>query len=156
MPGHGFSLAMQIRLDALTAGQVLVDATDASGRGWQVRTAGEGRLEIVLSDGKNSARWASDPGLFERGRTQHVVITVDGGPKTVMFVVDGTLCDGGRGPAMWLGPLCCRPAGRERRRRSDSAIHAAGRACVVAILRPARCATSRPWSSLETPRPSDR
>jgi hypothetical protein len=95
MPGKGFSLALQIRLDDLASAQVLVDATDASGRGWQVRTAGEGRLEIVLSDGETSARWASDPGLFELGRAQHVVITVDGGPKTIMFVVDGTLCDGG-------------------------------------------------------------
>jgi hypothetical protein len=100
--GQGFSLEMQIRLDNLAAGQTLVNATDAAERGWQVLTAGDGRLEIVLSDGKNSARWASDPGLIKSGRTQHVVITVDGGPKTITFVVDGKVCDGGAdGPCGW-------------------------------------------------------
>jgi hypothetical protein len=93
--GQGFSIALQVRLDALAAGQELIDATDKAGRGWQVRTMEGGRLEIVLSDGRTSARWASDPGLLKSGRTQHVVITVDGGPKTITFVVDGKLCDGG-------------------------------------------------------------
>jgi hypothetical protein len=29
------------------------------------------------------------------GKRQHVVVTVDGGPKIITFVVDGVLCDGG-------------------------------------------------------------
>jgi hypothetical protein len=29
------------------------------------------------------------------GKPQHVVITVDGGPKIITFVVNGLLCDGG-------------------------------------------------------------
>jgi len=93
--GQGFSLELQVRIDNPAAGQSLLDATDASSRGWQVRTVHDRRLEIVLSDGKTSARWASDSGLVQAGRKQHVVITVDAGPKTITIAVDGKLCDGG-------------------------------------------------------------
>ena len=54
-----------------------------------------GTLEIVLNDDHGQSRWDCDPGVLSAGKLQHVVVTVDGGPKIVTFVVDGRLCDGG-------------------------------------------------------------
>ena len=69
------------------------------GKGIAVTTSDRFTLKIVLSDGQHSAEWDSDPGSHEGtlkiNTWQHVVVTVDGGPKIVTFVIDGTLNDGG-------------------------------------------------------------
>ena len=39
--------------------------------------------------------WDCDPGVLQAGRLHHVVVTVDGGPRIITFMVDGLLCDGG-------------------------------------------------------------
>ncbi len=46
-------------------------------------------------DGRSESSWDSDKGAVKVGKPQHVVITVDGGPKIITFVVNGLLCDGG-------------------------------------------------------------
>jgi hypothetical protein len=33
--------------------------------------------------------------MLRPGILHHVVVTVDGGPKVITFVIDGVLCDGG-------------------------------------------------------------
>jgi len=91
----GFSLDLWLQLDSLTGGQLLLDSRNAAGQGILVTTAASGALQLVLNDGRQSAAWASDAGGLKAGQRQHVVITVDGGPKIITFVVDGVLCDGG-------------------------------------------------------------
>jgi len=77
------------------AGQALVDCRDESGRGFVLRTAAKGRVELAISDGKTAAMWDTDAGVVEPGRTNHVVAIVDAGPRIISFVVNGRLCDGG-------------------------------------------------------------
>jgi len=36
-----------------------------------------------------------DPGMIQTGKLHHIVVTVDGGPCIITFVVDGKLNDGG-------------------------------------------------------------
>ncbi len=91
----GFSLDLWLTLDALTPGQALLDNRDAEGKGLLVATAENGALKITLSDGRTECAWSSDQRLLTAGKPHHAVITVDGGPKIITFVVDGTLCDGG-------------------------------------------------------------
>ena len=91
----GFSLDFWLKLDALTLGQPLIDSRDAEGKGILVATAEDGALRITLNDGRSEAAWSSDRELLQAGKTHHAVVTVDGGPKIITFVVDGTLCDGG-------------------------------------------------------------
>jgi hypothetical protein len=52
-------------------------------------------LRIEAFDGETRAAWDSDPGLLTAGRRHHVVVTLDAGPKIIMFLIDGQLCDGG-------------------------------------------------------------
>jgi len=91
----GFSIDLWITLDAPTTGQTLVDSRDESGRGVLVSAAAKGALQITLNDGRTECAWSSDQGLLTAGKPHHAVITVDGGPKIITFVVDGLLCDGG-------------------------------------------------------------
>jgi hypothetical protein len=97
--GGGLTIDCWIRLKELTAGQVLFDSRDATGKGIVLRTSDRFTVEIVLSDGKVQAKWDSDPGTHPgtlRAREwQHVVAIVDAGAKIISFVVDGEFNDGG-------------------------------------------------------------
>ncbi|SDE65111.1 Concanavalin A-like lectin/glucanases superfamily protein [Paenibacillus sp. UNCCL117] len=93
--GGGFTLDLWVSFRELKAGQVLLDTRDAGGRGIVVKTTEEAAVSIMLSDGRTTASWDSDPGLLQTGAPHHLVIIVDGGPKAILFVIDGRLCDGG-------------------------------------------------------------
>jgi hypothetical protein len=96
--GGGFTLDLWCRLKELTAGQTLLDSRTPAGRGLAVTTADGGAIRIKMSDGATEAAWESDPGQLTAGRRHHLAILVDGGPKTISFVIDGRLCDGGDDP----------------------------------------------------------
>ncbi len=89
----GFTL--ELWLDAPAPGQVLLDTRAPDGRGLCLYATARGTLEIMLRDGRTDCRWESDPGMLVPGAPHHVAVIVDGGPKIICFVVDGTLCDGG-------------------------------------------------------------
>ena len=55
----------------------------------------DGSARLYLSDGKTQCAWSSDAGVLRAGSRSHVVAIVDGGPKIILFVVNGVLCDGG-------------------------------------------------------------
>jgi hypothetical protein len=92
---RGFSIDLWIRFDSLAAGQVVLDNRTENGRGFALQTTARGTLEIVLNDGRSESRWDCDPGCLQVGKMHHVVVVVDGGPKIILFLVDGHLCDGG-------------------------------------------------------------
>jgi hypothetical protein len=52
-------------------------------------------MEILLSDGADTASWTTDAGTLEAGRPQHVGVVVDGAANVITWVVDGELLDGG-------------------------------------------------------------
>jgi hypothetical protein len=91
----GFSIVMQVRLQNLDAGQILVDTRNGNGSGIQISTVDNEALRLELNDGRTSFGWSTDPGALQANRKHHVTAIIDGGPKVVSFVIDGTLCDGG-------------------------------------------------------------
>ena len=91
----GFSLDLWLCLETMEPGQVVVDGRAEDGRGLRLQTTSAGTLEIGLNDGRTESRWDCDPGLLSAGKLHHVVVTVDGGPAIITFVVDGHLGDGG-------------------------------------------------------------
>jgi hypothetical protein len=91
----GFSLDLWIEVDSATAGRILLDNRDAQGRGLVLATAARGAVRLTLNDGRTESAWESDAGTVRAGKVQHLVATVDGGPKIITFVVDGVLQDGG-------------------------------------------------------------
>ena len=60
-----------------------------------VLDSAQGAIRIALNDGRQEASWDSDAGALRARTLHHVVITVDSGPKIMIFVVDGVLRDGG-------------------------------------------------------------
>lgn len=103
----GFTLELWIRLDALDPGQSLFDSRDREGRGIHATIEEGGVMRLAIggrawglpggtwSCGLMECSWTSDRGLLRRGALHHVVAIVDGGPRLILFVVDGRLCDGG-------------------------------------------------------------
>ena len=76
-------------------GQVLLDNRTPDGRGFAVTREAGGSLRLTMHDGRTTASWRSDSGLLVNGKAHHAGFIVDGGPKLILFVVDGVLCDGG-------------------------------------------------------------
>ena len=91
----GFSLDLWLQLDSLATARPSSTAATPAGKGILVSTTTPARSAITLNDGRRNASWDSDQGALKPGKLHHVVITVDGGPKIITFVVDGVLCDGG-------------------------------------------------------------
>lgn len=91
----GFSIDVWLNLSSDDAAQTLLDSRDASGKGIMLAATASKTLRITLNDGRQEASWESDQGKVLAGKPQHVVITVDGGPKIITFIVNGVLCDGG-------------------------------------------------------------
>ena len=95
LDGWGFSLDFRVHLESLSAGQMLLDWRDATGKGGAVKTTPEQTIQLELSDGKIKSAWDCDPRFLKAGKTYHVTIIVDGGPRIITFLVDGKVCDGG-------------------------------------------------------------
>jgi hypothetical protein len=87
-------LDVWFQLESLEPGQALLDNRNEAGKGFALVTTENETIEIVLNDGRTENRWDCDPGLIEPNTLHHLVVTVDGGPKIITFVVDGKLCDG--------------------------------------------------------------
>jgi hypothetical protein len=92
---RGLALDFWIRLDDLSAGQVILDTRNADGQGLALSTTENGTIRIDLNDRKAKASWDCDPGVLQAGKLHHVAVIVDAGPQIISFVVDGQLCDGG-------------------------------------------------------------
>jgi hypothetical protein len=91
----GFTLDIAFRLDDLASGQTLIDTRNESGKGFQLSTTPAGKLTLSLGDGRTTSSWSCDRGMLEPGRDHYMSVIVDGGPRIILFVVDGILCDGG-------------------------------------------------------------
>lgn len=117
----GFSLDLWFKLESVAAGQVLLDSRDARGRGLVLTTTADGAVRITLNDGGAESSWASDAKTVLPGQLRHLVVTVDGGPKIITFVVDGVLCDGGEERQFGWGrfsPHLRAPNGAEQMKRA--------------------------------------
>lgn len=92
----GFTLDCRFRLRSLGAGQVLAGTIGASGVGWSLATTSRGTVELTMCDGQTRNTWDCDQDLLGIDREQRMTVIVDGGPKLILFVVEGALCDGAR------------------------------------------------------------
>ncbi len=91
----GFSLDVWVNLKSIVPGQVLIENRDEQGRGFSLTVADNQSVELILNDGRSESRWQSDPNVLRTGSPQHVVAVVDGGPKIITLIVNGSLSDGG-------------------------------------------------------------
>jgi len=89
-----FTIEIQFQLKKWEVGQIVCDARNLTGEGWYLRTTPKKTLEFVMSDGRTQHSWDCDQRLIEINKTHHISVIVDGGPKLILFVVDGVLNDG--------------------------------------------------------------
>ena len=91
----GFSLDIAFRMENLGPGQVLMDTRNEFGKGLQLYTTDEKTIRLSISDGRTTSTWDCDKGMLEEGKDHYMSVIVDGGPKIILFVIDGILSDGG-------------------------------------------------------------
>lgn len=89
-----FSVELIFATNALPAGS-LITAGDAQAPILEVEAIETGALRLTLRHGDSNSHYESDPGVLSTANAHHVSIIVDSGPRIVLFVVDGVLCDGG-------------------------------------------------------------
>lgn len=91
----GFTLELQIRSVKAVLPEPLINSREESGRGLCLEIYDGDRLRLTMCDGQTHCVWESDAGTVASNRETRVSIIVDGGPKLILFVVDGKLQDGG-------------------------------------------------------------
>jgi hypothetical protein len=90
----GVTIQLRFRLKEWKAGETLLTNLDAEGKGFALRCLADGRLEFTMSDGRTENRSVSER-VFQAGKEHQLSLIVDGGPKLILWVVDGKLLDGG-------------------------------------------------------------
>lgn len=93
--GNGFTIDIDFSAAKVKEGQILLDARDSSGLGWELRVNDQKALELMINDGQIQAVWACDQDMMPVNKNHYVSIIVDGGPKIISYVIDGVLDDGG-------------------------------------------------------------
>ncbi len=103
----GFSLDFVVRFDSLAPHQLLFDSRDERGVGVTLTLTDRATLKVGLCGamwnanthmhgmGLAESAWECDPGLIASGKPLAATVIVDGGPKTITWVIDGRLSDGG-------------------------------------------------------------
>jgi len=95
----GFTIEFWVRLREITKDQVFFDARDASGKGIAITSSDVSTYRLTMNDGTHNFEWDSDagtaPGTMRVGEWQQVAFVIDGGPKIVSVIIDGTFNDGG-------------------------------------------------------------
>jgi hypothetical protein len=96
---EGFTIDLWARFKELNPGQNLLDARNASGKGFSLTMSDRFTLVLSLNDGKKQSEWDSDPGTYPGSLRindwLHISVIVDARAKIISFVVDGVLNDGG-------------------------------------------------------------
>ena len=87
-----------------------------------MRVIESAKIEITLSDARTISTWTSDAGALKQERLNNVGIIVDGGPKLILFVINGVLCDGGDERQFGWGRY--NSALREINGATEAAVHA--------------------------------
>jgi hypothetical protein len=90
----GFTLDFQVNVASLDKAIPLAKSMQ-EGTGFELTAQKDGSIRLHLNDGQTEVNWASDAGVLKVNQPTHVCAIVDGGPKLILFVVNGQLCDGG-------------------------------------------------------------
>jgi hypothetical protein len=91
----GFTVLVDFQVHVGGARVVMLDTRGCDERGLALILTEDLRVELVLNDGYGETRWRTDPGTLVIGREQSVAVIVDGGPKIVSFVTNGSFNEGG-------------------------------------------------------------
>ncbi len=90
----GITLEFWIRFNSFEQDRVILENYLESGIGMGITVNANNSIKVSLNDGRTENSWLSDP-VLKTGELQHVVIVVDGGPKTISYIVNGKFLDGG-------------------------------------------------------------
>lgn len=131
--GGGFTLELVLRLSEWAPDLVLFDSRDEAGSGIRVVLTDRWTVQLELNDGRTCAAWACDQGTIALDRRHHLAFIVEGGPKLVLAVVDGVLCDGGEERPFGFGRFS--PHLRDVSGGETFRVAGRGQPCTIELLR---------------------
>lgn len=91
----GFSIELIVNTSMLPPDTALLDSWTDDGSGIVVMTGNVNNIEIIMNDGMTGSNGSSDPETLAVNTLHHIMIIVDGGSRTISFVIDGQFNDGG-------------------------------------------------------------
>ena len=89
-----FSIELRFSASDVHTKNILLDNRENSSEGFFLELE-DGVIRLTLNDGRCESSWSCDGGIIHAETAHHAVIIVDGFTKTILFVIDGVLCDGG-------------------------------------------------------------
>ena len=90
----GITIEFWIQFNSFENDQVILENYLENGIGMGITVNENNSIKVTLNDGRTESSWSSDPVLITR-KLQHVAIIIDGGPKTISYILDGKFLDGG-------------------------------------------------------------
>ncbi|MCR9289366.1 MAG: glycoside hydrolase [Bacteroidetes bacterium] len=93
--GGGMTVEMSLKPRDFSHGRMILDTRSIVGSGIYIQTTGYRQIEVGVCNTEYCETWTTDPGMLDVINEHHVSLIIDNGPKTIMWVVDGKLCDGG-------------------------------------------------------------
>ncbi len=91
----GITVELMLKPIDFSHGRMLLDTRGKLGDGLFIQTTGYRQIEVGLCNTEYCEKWTTDPGMLDVIRPHHVSLIIDNGPKLIMWVVNGQLCDGG-------------------------------------------------------------
>jgi len=73
---------------------LLLDCQFVNRRGWSLCLCSDGHLELKMSDGQTQSLNVSEPSIINFSKENEIAVVIDGGPKIVSYIINGSFCDG--------------------------------------------------------------
>lgn len=96
--GDGFTATVRLKLNLdMAKGTILIDSRDEKGKGFWMETGDYYSVKFSISDGIKTSEWVSDMNILQirSYMEQEVTVIADFRSKTILFVADGVLSNGG-------------------------------------------------------------
>jgi hypothetical protein len=94
----GITFNFRIAEGLVPDGRILFDSrNDVFSNGYYLRSTGYRQLEFGFCGTTGCESWTTDPGLLGAYKEHEVTVVLDNAPGIFLIVIDGRLCDGGKG-----------------------------------------------------------
>ena len=90
----GMTIELWIRFNSFRNGQVILENYLDNGIGLGITVNKDHSIRLTMNDGRTESSWPCDP-VLKTGELQHLAIVIDGGPKTISYILNGKFLDGG-------------------------------------------------------------
>ncbi len=90
-----FTIEIKLNCGAMHPFTMIMDSRDAGGRGLHMYITDRRTVCLVMNDSRMQIAWECDREVLSPEETHTLYVVVDGGPKTIHWIIDGVVNSGG-------------------------------------------------------------